>query len=66
MILTEAKMRAQREFEQVLERTGLDMPALRAAVEQAPNLKRATFKVPRYDAAGTAANLALHIAAEKR
>jgi predicted nucleotide-binding protein (sugar kinase/HSP70/actin superfamily) len=66
MILTEAKKRAQREFEQVLERTGLTMGALRAAVEADPHLKRATVRVPRYGVAGTAANLALHIAAGRR
>jgi predicted nucleotide-binding protein (sugar kinase/HSP70/actin superfamily) len=66
MILTEAKKRAQREFEQVLERTGLSMTELRAAVEMEPRLRRATHRVPRYGVAGTAANLALHIAATRR
>ena len=66
MILTEAKKRAQREFEQVLERTGLDVDELRAAVEASSDLKRATFKVPRNGVAGTAANLALHIARGRR
>jgi predicted nucleotide-binding protein (sugar kinase/HSP70/actin superfamily) len=65
MILTEARKRAQREFEQVLERTRLSMTDLRAAVEENPGLKKATFKVPHCGAAGTAANLALHIAAER-
>jgi predicted nucleotide-binding protein (sugar kinase/HSP70/actin superfamily) len=63
MILTEAKKRAQREFEQVLERTGLSMTELRAGVHERPELARATYRVPRYGVAGTAANLALHIAA---
>jgi len=66
MILTEAKKRAQREYEQVLARTGLDEAALRAAVEARPELKRATFRVPHYGVAGSAANLALHIAAGRR
>jgi hypothetical protein len=66
MILTEAKKRAQREFEQVLERTDLSTIDLRAAVEADPRLKRATYRVPRYGVAGTAANLALHISASKR
>ena len=66
MILTEAKKRAQREFEQVLERTGLDVDELRAAVDANADLKRATFKVPRNGVAGTAANLALHIAGGRR
>jgi predicted nucleotide-binding protein (sugar kinase/HSP70/actin superfamily) len=63
MILTEAKKRAQREYEQVLARTGLDEAALRAAVAARPELKRATYRVPHYGVAGSAANLALHIAA---
>jgi predicted nucleotide-binding protein (sugar kinase/HSP70/actin superfamily) len=66
MILTEAKKRAQREFDQVLERTGLSMIELRAAVESDPRLKSATCRVPRYGVAGTAANLALHISASRR
>jgi predicted nucleotide-binding protein (sugar kinase/HSP70/actin superfamily) len=66
MILTEAKKRAQREFEEVLERTKLSMTDLRAAVHDRPELGRATCRVPRYRAAGTAANLALHIAATRR
>jgi predicted nucleotide-binding protein (sugar kinase/HSP70/actin superfamily) len=63
MILTEAKKRAQREYEQVMARTGLDEAALRAAVAARPELKRATYRVPHYGVAGSAANLALHIAA---
>jgi predicted nucleotide-binding protein (sugar kinase/HSP70/actin superfamily) len=66
MILTEAKKRAQREYEQVLERTGLDEAALRAAVDARPELKRATWRLPHYGVAGSAANLALHIAAGRR
>lgn len=66
MILTEAKKRAQREYEQVLARTGLDEATLRAAVEARPELRRATFRVPHYGVAGSAANLALHIAAGRR
>jgi hypothetical protein len=66
MILTEAKKRAQREFEQVLERTGLSMTELRAGVQTDPRLRKATHRVPRYGVAGTAANLALHIAATRR
>jgi predicted nucleotide-binding protein (sugar kinase/HSP70/actin superfamily) len=65
MILTEAKKRAQREFEQVLERTGLSMTDLRAEVLRRQELSRATYRVPRYGVAGTAANLALHIAHER-
>ncbi|MDX1375625.1 MAG: hypothetical protein R3357_08695, partial [Burkholderiales bacterium] len=66
MILTEAKKRAQREYEQALERTGLDEAALRAAVDARPELRQATFRVPHYGVAGSAANLALHVAAGRR
>ncbi|MDW8469935.1 MAG: hypothetical protein RML56_14180 [Burkholderiales bacterium] len=66
MILTEAKKRAQREFEEVLERTGLTVEKLRAAVAEQPALRRATWRLPHYGAAGTAANLALHVAAGRR
>ena len=52
MILTEAKKRARREFEQVLERTGLSMAELHTEVEADPRLKSATWRVPRYGVAG--------------
>jgi predicted nucleotide-binding protein (sugar kinase/HSP70/actin superfamily) len=63
MILTEAKKRAQREYEEVLERTGFNEVTLRDALVEHPDLKRATFRVPHYGVAGTAANAALHLAA---
>jgi predicted nucleotide-binding protein (sugar kinase/HSP70/actin superfamily) len=66
MILTEAKKRAQREFEEVLERTGLTPERLREAVAARPELARATTRVPHYGVAGTAANLALHVAGARR
>ncbi|MCC6472596.1 MAG: hypothetical protein IT514_02525 [Burkholderiales bacterium] len=62
MILTEAKKRARREYEEVLARTGLSEAALRAAVDARAELRRATFRVPHRGVAGTAANLALHVA----
>jgi hypothetical protein len=62
MILTEAKKRAQREYEETLERTGLDEAKLRAAIDKRPELRRATTRVPHYGVAGSAANLAMHIA----
>ncbi len=61
MTLTEARRRAQREFELALERTGLDESRLRAAVDKRPELRRATYAVPHHGVAGTAANLALHV-----
>ena len=59
MILTEAKKRAQREFESVLERTGMTVEKLASRVE--PWMTRATYRVPHLGAAGAAANLALHL-----
>ena len=62
MVLTEAKKRARAEYESVLERAGFTAQTLRAAVERRPELARATFAVPHHGgAAGTAANLALHL-----
>lgn len=60
MILTEAKKRAQREYEAVLERTGMTPERLASRVT--PAMRQATYRVPRLGAAGTAANFALHLA----
>jgi ElaB/YqjD/DUF883 family membrane-anchored ribosome-binding protein len=63
MILTEAKKRAQRELEEVFERTGLTVDETRAYVDAHPAMRRATYPVPhRGLAAGSAANLVLHVA----
>jgi predicted nucleotide-binding protein (sugar kinase/HSP70/actin superfamily) len=63
MILTEAKKRAQREFDEALERTGLTLDAARAYLDAHPEMKRATYRVPHTGAAaGTAAKMILHIA----
>lgn len=59
MILTEAKKRAQREFEQTLEKTGLTLERLQERVT--PAMRKATYRVPRGGVAGTAANFALHL-----
>lgn len=59
MILTEAKKRAQKEFEQVMERTG-GLDKLKERIT--PEMRKATYRVPRYGVAGTAANFALHLA----
>jgi len=61
MILTEAKRRAQREFEDVLKLNGLTLERAGALLESFPEMKRATYRVPRHGAAGTAANLVLHL-----
>lgn len=66
MILTEAKKRAAREYEGVLERIGMTDGEVRAAVAARPELSRATHRIPRYGVAGTAANLALHVGLQRQ
>ena len=62
MILTEAKKRAQKEYDEVLNKTGLSVDQLQSRIT--PEMRRATYKVPHSGiAAGTAANFALHLAA---
>ena len=60
MILTEAKKRAQKEYEEVLARTGRTADQLRE--REAAAMRCATYRVPRYGVVGTAANYALHLA----
>jgi len=60
MILTEAKKRAQKEFDEALARAGMTVDQLRE--RETPTMRRATWRVPRYHAAGTAANHVLHLA----
>src|SRR5436190_4588299 len=60
MILTEAKKRAQRELDDVLARTTLTLDEVRAYLDAHPKMKRATYRIPHGDAAGTAANGVLH------
>ena len=63
MILTEAKKRAQREFDDTLARTGLGVDDVRAYVERHPEMKKATYAIPHDGAAaGTAAKLVRHVA----
>jgi predicted nucleotide-binding protein (sugar kinase/HSP70/actin superfamily) len=63
MILTEAKKRAQREFDDTLARTGLSVDEVRAYLEKHPEMKQATYRIPHDNtAAGTAAKLVLHVA----
>ena len=65
MILTEAKKRAQREFDDALARTGLTVDDVRAYVDAHPEMKKATYRIPHDGtAAGTAAKLVLHVASE--
>src|SRR5438094_854702 len=63
MILTEAKKRAQREFDDVLTRTGLTVDEVRAYLHAHPEMRKATYRIPHDGAAaGTAAKLVLHVA----
>src|SRR5262249_60672339 len=63
MILTEAKKRAQREFDDTLQRTGLTEGEVRAYIDQHPEMKKATYAIPHDGtAAGTAAKTVLHVA----
>ena len=64
MILTEAKKRAQREFDEVLHEIGLTVDQLRSRVTA--DMRRATFRIPRYGVAGTAAKFARYLAARSR
>jgi predicted nucleotide-binding protein (sugar kinase/HSP70/actin superfamily) len=66
MILTEAKRRAQREFDDTLKLNGLTLERARELLEAFPEMKRATYRVPRGGAAGTAASLVLHLAERAR
>jgi len=62
MILTEAKKRAQAEFEDALNQTGLTIEAIRQYEAQHPQVRSATYRVPHLGCAGTAANYVLHLA----
>jgi hypothetical protein len=62
MILTEAKKRAQREFDETMARSGLEPTKLRATYDANADLRQATFPVPHRGVAGTAANVVLHLA----
>jgi len=64
MILTEAKKRAQREFDDALATTGVTLDEVRAYVDGHPEMKKATYRVPHDGrAAGTAARMVFHVAA---
>src|SRR5690349_5748077 len=63
MILTEAKKRAQREFDEALAASGLTLEDVRAYIDAHPAMKTATYRVPHDGrACGTAARLVLHVA----
>jgi len=62
MILTEAKKRAQDDFEEVLEKKKLPLDAVKRLEERFPHVRRATTPIPHSGYAGTAANYVMHLA----
>lgn len=62
MILTEAKKRAQREYDEALARTGLTTERARELLAARPEMRRADWRLPHHGVAGTAANTVLHLA----
>jgi hypothetical protein len=62
MILTEAKRRAQAEFEEALAKTGLSVDGIHEYEKKHPELRRAGYKVPHKGYSGTSANYVLHLA----
>ena len=62
MVLTEARQRAQKEYEAVLQRIGKSEAELRAIAARHPELSRATTPIAHHGVAGSAANFALHLA----
>src|SRR5215471_4943426 len=66
MIFTEAKKRAQREFDAVLEKTGLSVDQARQYVDAHPEMRKATYLIPHDGTAAGTANLVLHVAQKAR
>jgi predicted nucleotide-binding protein (sugar kinase/HSP70/actin superfamily) len=62
MILTEAKKRAVREYVEAMERTNLTPEDAKKLLDATPDLKQATYQLPRDSAVGIAASLLLHLA----
>jgi hypothetical protein len=65
MILTEAKKRAQSEYVEAMARTGMSLEKLRQIEEKRPQVKKATYRIPHYGYASTAANYVMHLAGAK-
>jgi predicted nucleotide-binding protein (sugar kinase/HSP70/actin superfamily) len=61
MILTEAKRRAVREYVDAMQRSGLTPEDAKSLLDTKSHMKWATYRVPREGAAGTAANLLMHL-----
>jgi predicted nucleotide-binding protein (sugar kinase/HSP70/actin superfamily) len=65
MVLTEAKKRARKEFDDVLAAAGLGIDDARALVAKDERLGRATYALPHRGAAGTAANAVMDALARR-
>jgi hypothetical protein len=65
MVLTEAKRRAQAEFDAAREKSGLTLDAARARLDKLPHMKKATYLVPRHGWVGDGANMLSQLALEK-
>jgi predicted nucleotide-binding protein (sugar kinase/HSP70/actin superfamily) len=65
MVLTEAKKRAQAEFEAALERSGLSLAQAGARLDARPHMKTATYRVPDHGWVGMGANLLAQLARER-
>jgi predicted nucleotide-binding protein (sugar kinase/HSP70/actin superfamily) len=67
LALVEAQLRAQAEFEQALAATGRRLDDIRQYVDEHPEMRRASYLVPRRaGVAGVAANFVLHVADRMR
>ncbi|MCC6739259.1 MAG: hypothetical protein IT452_09445 [Planctomycetia bacterium] len=66
MVLTEAKKRAQREFDEAAARTGLTLEKARELESKRPGLRSAMAPFPHHGAAGTAANHLIELARRSR
>lgn len=62
MALGEAKRKTKREFQKVLEETGLTTEDVRAYLDEHPEMKQPSYLIPHYpETVGTAANLVRHV-----
>lgn len=66
MVLTEARRRAQREYEEALEQTGLSTERARERLSDLPGATSAGSPVPRMGATGVAANMVLRLGGMRR
>jgi predicted nucleotide-binding protein (sugar kinase/HSP70/actin superfamily) len=62
MVLTEAKKRANAEFDEALFVSGLTLDTARDRLAKHPELRKATWRLPHLGHAGAAANMVAHLA----